>query len=342
LVDHLLTIYLASDDETYFTFALKVDKYYIYQIICYMVEYMKRQFDAVLLGSIELFCLAAELKSFTAAANAAGVTPAAVSRSITRLEERLGVRLFVRTTRHIRLTESGELYFHHCKDALTQLMEAETAVAGQQINPAGTIRISLPTTYGHYRVLPILADFRTHYPNIQFELHITNRNIDFLEEGFDLAVRGRTPPDSNFISRKIEDAKLVVVAAPQYLSQKGQPQKLEDLADHDCIQFELPSTGRPIPWLFYKDSIEHEILTNGSYHCSEDVLGGVTLAKSSAGLFQTYHYVVEKELENGTLVEVLKEFSGRARPFNLMYPHGKFLSIKVRTLIDFIMNRLGI
>jgi DNA-binding transcriptional LysR family regulator len=333
---------LASYDETNFTFAFKVDKYYIYQIICYIVEYMKRQFDAVLLGSIELFCLAAELKSFTAAANAAGVTPAAVSRSITRLEERLGVRLFVRTTRNIRLTESGDLYFKHCKDALTQLTDAETEVTGLQANPSGTIRISVPTTYGHYRILPLLADFKALYPSIQFELHITNRNIDFLEEGFDLAVRGRTPPDSNFISRKIEDAKLVVIATPKYLAQKGKPNTLEDLTDHDCIQFVLPSTGRPIPWLFYQDSIEYEVLTTGNYRCSEDVLSGVTLAKASAGLFQTYHYVVEKDLADGTLVEVLKEYSGRSRPFNLMYPHGKFLSIKVRTFIDFIMKRLSV
>ena len=303
---------------------------------------MKRQFDAVLLGSIELFCLAAELKSFTAAANAAGVTPAAVSRSITRLEERLGVRLFVRTTRNIRLTESGTLYFQHCKEALTQLTEAETQVTGSQANPAGTIRISLPTTYGHYRILPTLADFRQLYPGIQFELHISNRNIDFLEEGFDLVIRGRVPPDSNFISRKIEDAELVVVATNEYLSQKGHPKTLEDLHDHDCIQFVLPSTGRSIPWLFIKDAEEYEMLTAGNYSCSEDVLGGVTLAKASAGIFQTYRYVVEQDLQRGALVEILKEFSGRSRPFNLMYPHGKFLSIKVRTFIDFILKRLSV
>ena len=303
---------------------------------------MKRQFDAVLLGSIELFCLAAELKSFTAAANAAGVTPAAVSRSITRLEERLSVRLFVRTTRNIRLTESGTLYFQHCKEALTQLTEAETQVTGSQANPAGTIRISLPTTYGHYRILPTLADFRQLYPSIQFELHISNRNIDFLEEGFDLVIRGRVPPDSNFISRKIEDAELVVVATNEYLSQKGHPKTLEDLHDHDCIQFVLPSTGRSIPWLFIKDAEEYEMLTAGNYSCSEDVLGGVTLAKASAGIFQTYRYVVEQDLQRGALVEILKEFSGRSRPFNLMYPHGKFLSIKVRTFIDFILKRLSV
>ncbi len=302
---------------------------------------MKRQFDAVLLGSIELFCLAAELESFTAAANAAGVTPAAVSRSITRLEERLGIRLFVRSTRQIRLTESGNLYFQHCKSALSQLIEAESEVTGLQENPSGTIRLSLPTTYGHYRILPLMTEFRLQYPKIKLELHITNRNIDFVEEGFDLAIRGRIPPDSNFISRKIEDAQLVVVATEKYLLEHSRPKTLEDLYLHDCIQFILPSTGRAIPWLFYKNKVEHEVLTMGNYQCSEDVLGGVTLAKAHAGLFQTYRYVVQKDLDEGNLIEVLKEFSGRSRPFNLMYPHGKYLSIKVRTFIDFVMWKLA-
>lgn len=306
-----------------------------------MEEHMKRQFDAVLLGSIELFCLAAELESFTAAANAAGVTPAAVSRSITRLEERLGIRLFVRSTRQIRLTESGNLYFQHCKSALSQLIEAESEVTGLQENPSGTIRLSLPTTYGHYRILPLMTEFRLQYPKIKLELHITNRNIDFVEEGFDLAIRGRIPPDSNFISRKIEDAQLVVVATEKYLLEHSRPKTLEDLYLHDCIQFILPSTGRAIPWLFYKNKVEHEVLTMGNYQCSEDVLGGVTLAKAHAGLFQTYRYVVQKDLDEGNLIEVLKEFSGRSRPFNLMYPHGKYLSIKVRTFIDFVMWKLA-
>src|SRR5476649_1604595 len=114
---------------------------------------MQRNFDNVLLGSIELFCFAAELGNFTAAANAAGVTPAAVSRSISRLEERLGVRLFVRTTRHIQLTNSGREYYEECRLALSQLIEAERRVTGQQLEPSGVLRISMPTTYGHYRIL---------------------------------------------------------------------------------------------------------------------------------------------------------------------------------------------
>ena len=118
---------------------------------------MKRQFDDVLLGSIELFCLAAEAGSFTAAAHTAGVTPAAVSRSVSRLEKRLGVRLFVRSTRSIRLTEGGKTYFEQSRLALSQLVEAERKVTGEQVQPAGTLRISAPTTYGHHRLLPLLG-----------------------------------------------------------------------------------------------------------------------------------------------------------------------------------------
>lgn len=299
---------------------------------------MQRNFDAVLIGSIELFCLAAEQKSFTSASNIAGVTPAAVSRSISRLEERLGVRLFIRTTRQIRLTEAGAEYYTYCKDALAQLLEAEHAVSGKQVSPSGVIKISLPTTYGHYRVLPMLPRFKQQYPDIDFELHISNRNIDFLEERFDLAIRGRVPPESNFISRKLEDAALVVIAAPSYLFSRGEPTQLDDLAKHDCIQFALPSTGRVIPWLFIEHGVERDIVTTGSYSCAEDVLGGVTLAKNGAGLFQTYRYVVEDELKNGTLTEVLTTFKGRSRPFSLMYPHGKLIPARVRVFIDYLIS----
>lgn len=299
---------------------------------------MKRHFDDVLLGSIELFCLAAELASFTAAATAAGVTPAAVSRSISRLEERLGVRLFVRTTRHIRLTEGGQAYFEQCRSALAQLVEAERTVAGQQSAPSGLLRISMPTTYGHYRVLPKLADFRTRYPEVQVDIHLSNRNIDFAEEGYDLAIRVRAPADSSLIARKLEDAALVVVATPAYLARAGVPGCLADLDHHDCIQFELPSNGKKIPWLFRKDGKDIEINSKGGYCCSEDVLGGVTLARGDAGLFQTYRFIVEEDLRKGTLREVLQEFSGCSRPFNLLYPHNRHVPLRVRAFVDFLVG----
>lgn len=127
---------------------------------------MQRQFDNLLLGSIELFCLAAELRSFTLAAVAASVTPSAVSRSVARLERRLGVKLFVRNTRHVRLTDLGQSYFERCNEALGQLAGAEKEATGQQTTPAGTLRISMPTPFGHYRVLPLIAEYRERYPDV--------------------------------------------------------------------------------------------------------------------------------------------------------------------------------
>lgn len=294
-----------------------------------------------MLGSIELFCLAAEAGSFTAAASLAGVTPAAVSRSVARLEARLGVRLFVRSTRRISLSEAGRRYFEHCREALGQLREAEREVSGSQQQPSGRLRVSLPTTYAHYRVLPQLAAFRARYPELSLELHLSNRNIDFAEEGFDLAVRVRQPADSTLVARKLEDAALVVVAAPDYLHRAGWPETPEALAAHECIQFEMPSSGRVIPWLFRIGGQEQEWPVAGALTCSGDVLGGVTLARHGAGLFQTYRFIVEDDLRAGRLMEVLPAYAGSARPFNVIYPHARHLPLRVRVFADFLLGLAG-
>jgi DNA-binding transcriptional LysR family regulator len=301
---------------------------------------MQRQFDDLVLGSIELFCLAAELGSFTLAATSASVTPAAVSRAVARLEERLGVRLFVRTTRQIRLTDAGRSYFEHCRQALAQLVDAEREATGQQTTPAGVLRISMPTPYGHGRVLPLIAEYRMRYPDVTVEVHLSNRNIDFAEEGFDLAIRGRAPRDSGLIARKLEDAELVVVASPAYLKRAGTPVTPDDLARHDCIQYELPSNGRNIAWSFMRDGESVEVMTGGGSGSSGDVLAGVTLARHGAGLFQTYRFTVAQDLNDGTLVEVLREFGGCTRPFILLYPHARHVSSRVRTFVDFLMEKL--
>lgn len=301
---------------------------------------MARQFDDILLGSIELFCSAAELGGFTAAATANGVTPAAVSRSISRLEARLGVRLFVRTTRTLRLTDAGREYFEQCRHALNQLVEAERVVTGQQSAPSGLLRISLPTPYAHFRVLPLLPEFHRRYPGIRIDVHLSNRNIDFTEEGYDLAIRGRASVDASMFGRTLEDAELVVVATPAYLKAKGTPRALDDLHRHACIQFALPSTGRNIPWLFCRDGEDVDIQTTGAFGCEGDILGGATLVRNGAGLFQTYRFIVEEDLRQGRLKEVLQDFGGRSRPFALIYPHGRHATLRVRAFVDFLVEAL--
>lgn len=302
---------------------------------------MRRQFDDLQLGTLEMFCLAAEHGSFTAAASAAGVTPAAVSRMVARLEARLGVRMFVRTTRKIALTESGQAYYEQCRSALSQLVEAEHEVSGQQTVPSGTLRISLSTPYGHYRVLPLLPEFQGRYPDISVEVHLSNRNIDFVAEGYDLAIRGREPAESNLIVRRLEDADLVVVATPAYLAKAGTPQSLEDLRQHDCIQFVLPSNGKRIPWYFLKNGVELELMTEGGSCCTEDVLGCVTLARHGTGLLQTMRFIVEDDLHAGRLVEVLKTFAGRSRPFSVLYPYRRHVPLRVRKFLEFLFESLG-
>ena len=302
---------------------------------------MPRDFEDLRLGSIELFCLTAQHRGFTAAARATGLTAAAVSRSVARLEERLGVRLLARTTRQVRLTEAGQRYFDQCRHALTLLSEAEREASGQQLRPSGVVRLSLPTSYGHVRVLPLMPAFSQRYPDISVDLQLTNRNVDFTSEEFDLAVRGRAQPDSSLIVRKLEDAPLVVVAAPSYLERRGVPRAPEDLEHHDCVQFVLPSTGQVVPWLLVRGAQAIEWPTAGPLRCSEDILAPVTLARAGAGLAQTYRYLVEDDLRAGRLVELLPDLAGASRPFSLLYPARQHMPLRVRVLIDFLTEQLG-
>ncbi|MED5622349.1 LysR family transcriptional regulator [Ideonella sp. BN130291] len=302
---------------------------------------MTRIFDDTSLGSLELFCLTAELKSFSGAAVAAGVTPAAVSRTVARLEKKLGARLLVRTTRAVRLSEEGRHYYDSCRQALGQLAEAERALHGDASDPSGTVRMSLPTSYGHHRVFPVLAEFRQRYPRVALELQVTNRNVDFASEGFDLAIRGRAPPDSGLVARKLEDAPLVVVASPSYLRRKGTPRSIDDLQGHDCIHFALPSTGQTVPWLFKVGSDTVERTFPGSMLCQEDILALGSLALGGAGLVQTYQFIVDSDIRAGRLKPVLRRFEGASRPFSLLYPANRFLPQRVRVLVDFLVRRLA-
>lgn len=300
---------------------------------------MSRSFDPVQLGSIEMFCKAAELQGFTAAAQALGLTAAAVSRSVGRLEERLGAKLFTRTTRLMRLTEEGRAYFEQCRQALAQIENAERAINGSQAEASGLLRVSMPTTYGHYRVLPALPRFMAQYPKVKVELDLSNRNIDFVEDGYDLAIRGGVPTDSRLVARKLEDAGFGIFAAPQYLARRGTPQTPEQLQDHDCIEFVMPSTGRGLPWLFRHAGQEIDMAVHSRVSLQGDLLGCLSYAVGGGGLLQAYHFVARSHVQSGSLVEVLQPYAGRSRPFSILYPHNRHLSAKVRAFVDFLLGQ---
>ncbi len=293
---------------------------------------------AVQLSSIELFCKAAETHHFAAAAEALGVTPAAVSRAIARLEARLGVRLFARTTRQVRLTEEGRLYHDQCRQALAQIAAVEAALAGRHAEVSGTLRVSLPTTYGHHRVLPRLPTFLHHHPRLHMDVQLTNHNVDFVEEGFDVAVRLGTPPDSRLVARLLEHATLGLFAAPAYLAARGTPRALAELDTHALLPFVRPSSGRPMPWLLRVNGRDVDHGVPAQLRCAGDPLAAVRLAEAGAGIVQTYHFIVAEALARGALVELMPQLGGRTRPFHALYPPHRHLNASVRAFVDFLRH----
>ncbi|MFZ6724385.1 LysR family transcriptional regulator [Undibacterium sp. MH2W] len=300
-----------------------------------------RAFDGMQLGSVELFCKAAELASFSAAAESLGLTPASVSRSIKRLEERLGVRLFARSTRNVRLTVEGELYWQQCRQALEQISEAERVIAGHQKVPSGTLRLSVGTLYANYRLLPLLKQFTAAYPDIELEMSLSNRVVDIIDEGYDLAIRIGTPQDSRLIAYKLEEATVGVFATPDYLARRGVPYSLDDLPHHDCLQFILPTTGRPMPWILKNpDGEEIDYVFHSRLRLMDDAFGCVSWGHAGGGLFQTYHFIADAAVKRGELVEVLQAYGGRSRQFSLMYPQNRHLSARVKAFVDFMRNNV--
>lgn len=291
--------------------------------------------------SVEIFCAVVEAGSFTAAAAQLGVTPAAVSRAIAVHEAQLGVRLFRRTTRSMQLTEEGQSFYEPCRQALTLIASAERALSHKQTVPRGKVRLSVPTTYAHHRALAVIARFLEDHPEVAVEVNVSNRNIDFVAEGYDLAIRMGDLGDSALVARKLEEAPLGVFCSPAYLSRRRAPKDPGELVQHRLIGFVRPSTGRVMAWLFRSREGAFEVPIRPSVRCSDDFLGCVTLAREGAGLVQAYRFIVAQAVARGELVEVLSAWSGRTRPFTLLQPAGREPTLAVRSLADAIVSAWG-
>lgn len=298
---------------------------------------MSRKFDY--LGDVEVFIAVVEHGSFTAAAVALSTTPSVLSRAVSRLETRLGRQLLQRTTRRVGLTEAGRVYLEQARSAFSLLDEAERDGQGQEGDLTGRVRMSVPTTYGHYRLPPLLARFSQHYPRVQVDLNITNRNVDLIAEGFDLAIRLGQMPDSGLVARKLEDAALLLVASPAYFHRMGTPQTLDDLHRHMCLPFILPRTGRIAPWVFREDERDVDWLPASTIETSDDVLGVVSLAEHGMGICQSYEFIVRDRIQRGQLVEVLPHLRGRSRPFSVIFAPHRRQSAATRAMIDLLTTQ---
>jgi DNA-binding transcriptional LysR family regulator len=294
------------------------------------------------LPQIEVFLAAAEAMSFSDAARDMGLTPAGVSRAIGKLEENLGVSLFARTTRSVRLTEEGQLLLERSAETMSSLRDVEDILQGRQSEPKGVLRISVPSTYGHFRLINALPAFAQKHPGLVLQVSISNRNINLIDDGFDAAVRLGELSDSRMISRKLEDTPVKFYAAPRYLKSHGTPKTIADLKSHACIAFLLPSTGKPIPWLYRSKEIDGEWPPKGQVQFEDDVLGCLNYAIGGGGICQMLSFTAEDAVARGELVPVLEKFGGRTRPFSLIYRKNTRLSAKINALSAFLAGLKGV
>lgn len=285
------------------------------------------------------FVRAVELGGFSVAARELGLTPSAISKLVTRLEDRLGVRLLNRTTRRLALTPEGEAYFHRTQRILADIDEAENELASFRARPKGLLRINVGTAFGMHQLTPALPDFLARYPEMQVDLTVTDRVVDLLDEGADLGIRLGALADSSLVARKICDLERVVCASPAYLRRHGTPKKAEDLLRHNCLSISYSPALRRWPFAT-REGVRH-IEVSGNVHAStaESLL---QLALLGVGVIRLSDAIVGASIAEGKLVALLQDLHhAEPLPLHAVYPQGRHRSPRVAAMIDFLVERFS-
>jgi DNA-binding transcriptional LysR family regulator len=277
--------------------------------------------------------------SLSEAARKLNITPSAVSKQLSQLEDRLGVRLFNRTTRTLSLTDEGGVFYERARAILSDLAEAEESLASQSNAPRGRLVVDAPVAFGRYCVAPVLGEYLRANPEVHLDLRLNDRLIDPIEEGVDLVIRIGQMKDSALIGRRLSKSRRIVVASPDYIKRKGRPKTPEELKDHACL---LHSLRRPqSEWQFMKEGGGVESLTLAGSFESVDIEVIRVLALDGLGLAQLPVWLVARDLENGALEEVLSDHLSPDPDIFTLYPSARHLSPKVRSLVDFLVERFG-
>jgi DNA-binding transcriptional LysR family regulator len=291
---------------------------------------------------ISTFVAVATKGSMTAAASAEGVAPAMIGRRLDALEERLGVKLLVRTTRRISLTHEGTAFLDDCNRVLSDLANAEAAVSAGGIKASGHVRLSAPAGFGRHHIAPLLPAFVANHPEVSVSLDLSDRLVDLLNEGFDCAVRIGDLSDSSLVAIRLAENRRMVVAAPAYLKEHGKPKTLEDLVQHRCLTLgpALSPLGGQRGWLFQVNGELHTIKPASLLECSDGaVLHAWALA--GCGLAWRSAWEVAGDIASGQLVTVLDEFAAPPNGIYAVFPQRKHLPLRVRLVIDTLKNTFG-
>ncbi|EKT55950.1 LysR family transcriptional regulator [Providencia sneebia] len=289
------------------------------------------------LNSIAFFVQAAETRSFSDAGRNLGVSSSAVGKSVSRLEERLGVRLFHRSTRSITLTAEGSLFLERCRRILSEIEAAELELCATQQMPKGKLRVSLPLV--GMLIMPAITAFMQRYPAIELDIDFSDRLVDVIDEGFDVVIRTGLPTDSRLMSRPLGNYHLQLVASPAYLNHHGTPTEPADLVHHICLQHKFPSTNKLEEWPLkcVKDAPELIIPTSMTSNSSAALMD-VVLA--GLGIACLPDFMTQKAIERGELVTIMDEQIEHQGTFRLLWSSSKHLAPKLRVFIDFMIETL--
>jgi DNA-binding transcriptional LysR family regulator len=275
---------------------------------------------------------------FSHAATSLKLSPQLVSKYVSKLEERLGVRLLNRTTRKVSLTEAGTHYLQHAQQILLSIDEMDSKLGGLQQTPKGRLRISAPVSFASKHMAKLVTDFQSHYPLVNVDLQLNDRKVDIVEEGFDVALRIGHLKSSSLIAKHVAPIRVILCASPEYLKKHGTPSRPEDLKGHRYLHYsymEMEGKEETYPWLKAKNR-EH----CGEFHSNNgDVL--VNAAIAGAGIALQPTFIASDAISSGKLIMVLPEFESESLGLYAVYAHRKLLANKVRCFIDFIEGYYG-
>lgn len=282
---------------------------------------------------ISEFVFVAENESFTKASKKMAISTAHVSRQISALEKRLSIKLFYRTTRKVSLTEEGRVFYQHCRSVLDGLDAAERAVTNLQSKPQGKIKLTASVTYGEQQILPLVNNFMQQYSDIEVSAYLSNRKIDLVEEGYDLAIRLGKLSDSSMMAKKLGKRTNYVCASTAYLDKYGTPHTLPELSKHNCL------LGTLDYWHFRESGKEKNIRVTGKLRYNSGY-GLVDAALKGLGIVQLPDYYIQHYIESGELITLLDNYREPDEGIWAVYPQNRHLSPKIRLLVDYLTEQL--
>lgn len=289
------------------------------------------------LSGLEVFVQTATTESFVGAGRALGLSPSAVSKSISRLEDRVGVRLFQRSTRSVRLTSEGQVFLERCRRIMGEIEVAENELSTMSGLPRGRLKVSLPLLGG--LPLPVISAFMQAHPDIELDLDITDRVADVIDEGLDVVIRGSELDDSRLMSKRLGGYRLHLVASPAYLAERGEPAKLPDLAQHACLHYRYPSTGKLAAWPMRNTTTSAGDLALPMTMVVSSLEALLYLAGDGRGIACLPDFSIKTALAAGTLKTVLDKHVSQSTTFWMLWPSSKQMTPKVRVFVDFVAER---